>query len=571
MEHFKLKSLALLCALTLPQLANAQAKYIWTDKLGLQPQENCTVSTANSTRFFIANRNFADAKTAIRLLIQPEPFKQLAPARTLVEMLRPPEQNQRSFSRILSVPQNTPKAHLENAVFKRSEGYIKNSELQPIDDYVFEVITSSEKQFKTTFWQVVLNGRNYSTIVCDNGNEKKTYVTFNVFDTKNSSPMAQVSLATSDISILNNINVHTSVEAEKILALHHKQQQKDLKDLENTLVSPANALKQPHKLENVAIAPAKIKSFTPPAPTEKVETSKLKTVSSKPAPLKIAANKPLAIPPATEPVSNTPSSLIDHLICTEDGDLNIRNTNLDTIIFKAEKFEIVKIIQSFDGNRSASHVQVQFPGRNNRTGWAAKAYVQPKANCASYQVHLKENQSSKAASQIVKKTSGSIYSENCCLFPTTKRPLITYRTGVPSFNWRRGGGKRTHAASDLYRHNGDSVVAITDGSVIRNLYYFYQGVYALEVVHSGGQVVRYGEVLGKSIPGVSNGRKVKPGQLIARIGKTTCCDPMLHFELFSGAKKGSLSGGGKYKRRSDLMNPTEYLRRWEKKLFGTSY
>ena len=46
---------------------------------------------------------------------------------------------------------------------------------------------------------------------------------------------------------------------------------------------------------------------------------------------------------------------------------------------------------------------------------------------------------------------------------------------------------------------------------------------------------------------------------------------MLHFELFSGKGSGSLSGGGEYKRRWDLLNPTERLRKWEKAKFGSNY
>jgi hypothetical protein len=43
---------------------------------------------------------------------------------------------------------------------------------------------------------------------------------------------------------------------------------------------------------------------------------------------------------------------------------------------------------------------------------------------------------------------------------------------------------------------------------------------------------------------------------------------MLHFELYSGEKTGALkSKTGKYKRRSDLMNPTPYLLKWQEKVF----
>ena len=37
--------------------------------------------------------------------------------------------------------------------------------------------------------------------------------------------------------------------------------------------------------------------------------------------------------------------------------------------------------------------------------------------------------------------------------------------------------------------------------------------------------------------------------------------PMLHFEMYSGKASGSLGGnGGPYQRRSDLVNPTSWLK-----------
>jgi murein DD-endopeptidase MepM/ murein hydrolase activator NlpD len=104
--------------------------------------------------------------------------------------------------------------------------------------------------------------------------------------------------------------------------------------------------------------------------------------------------------------------------------------------------------------------------------------------------------------------------------------------------------------------------------VIRNLYYFYQGTYALEVKHAGGFIVRYGEITGKKAKEISEGGKVKQGQIVGYMGKVNskCCEPMLHFELYTGKKTGSLSQrgkGNKYHRRSDLVDPTKYLLRWE--------
>ena len=137
---------------------------------------------------------------------------------------------------------------------------------------------------------------------------------------------------------------------------------------------------------------------------------------------------------------------------------------------------------------------------------------------------------------------------------------------VRAFGSNRDGGARKHAAADLYRSKGDPIKAVTSGTVIRNTYFFYQGTYAIEVKHSGGFVVRYGELTGSS-PTRQN-QAVSVGQTVGYMGKTTCCTPMLHFELYSGKATGPLKGGGKYQRRSDLLNPTSYLKQWQANSFS---
>jgi murein DD-endopeptidase MepM/ murein hydrolase activator NlpD len=55
---------------------------------------------------------------------------------------------------------------------------------------------------------------------------------------------------------------------------------------------------------------------------------------------------------------------------------------------------------------------------------------------------------------------------------------------------------------------------------------------------------------------------VKRGQLIGYVGHLSIKVPsnMLHLEMYSNVNdKGTLSGGGKYKRRTDLIDPSNYL------------
>jgi murein DD-endopeptidase MepM/ murein hydrolase activator NlpD len=118
------------------------------------------------------------------------------------------------------------------------------------------------------------------------------------------------------------------------------------------------------------------------------------------------------------------------------------------------------------------------------------------------------------------------------------------------------------------------VVSVNSGKVIRAPYYFYQGTYALEVKHSDGKVVRYGEITGKKPTGVTLNSALTAGQVVVYVGKVNsgCCTPMLHFEMYAGTATGALTtSGNKFNRRSDLMDPTTYLSTWEKAKFGVSY
>ena len=134
----------------------------------------------------------------------------------------------------------------------------------------------------------------------------------------------------------------------------------------------------------------------------------------------------------------------------------------------------------------------------------------------------------------------------------------------------RGKG-RVHAAADLYGNQNENIFAVAPGQVIRGLYDFYFSTYALDVKHTGGFVVRYGEISGRRTILSSTGSKMKMGQAIAHMGQLIpkIRPPMLHFELYSGAKNGALNvpqnRRNGYGRRTDLLDPTRHLQRWESK------
>lgn len=149
-------------------------------------------------------------------------------------------------------------------------------------------------------------------------------------------------------------------------------------------------------------------------------------------------------------------------------------------------------------------------------------------------------------------------------FPLTFVPKESWHVRPRSFGAPRDGGRRKHAGCDLYAPVGTPIFAVADGTVTQ-FREFYLGTFALVVDH-GDLIVRYGEVQKGLAKGVKVGGKVKKGQRIASVGKLTGLDiSMIHFEMFTGKGRGELTQPrGKFRRRSDLMNPTEQLDTWAK-------
>lgn len=265
-----------------------------------------------------------------------------------------------------------------------------------------------------------------------------------------------------------------------------------------------------------------------------------------------------------------------NVVCISAEKLNVRSDDLSKIIFKARLGEPVKIFQSFSGNSKTAtlngetyrFIKVQFPEReesDQKVGWVAEMFIKHKSQCK----YLEEEEEALISRTPVENISG-LDDQKCCEFPTLKKPTHDFTSGARAFGAGRSGGKRKHAACDLYRELREPILSVAPGKVIRDRYHFYQGTYALEVVHSGGFVVRYGELDAKTVPGMNKGKEIKMSEKIGYMGKvnSNCCRPMLHFELFKGTATGGLSTGGSgFQRRSDLLNPTSYLLKWESEKF----
>jgi len=144
-------------------------------------------------------------------------------------------------------------------------------------------------------------------------------------------------------------------------------------------------------------------------------------------------------------------------------------------------------------------------------------------------------------------------------FPLKSRPVESFKTGMRRFGSNRSKGRK-HAGCDLYAPVGTPVYALDDGEVLKDLYAFYLGTYALEVKHPNF-VARYGE-LKSAAPSIKKGSKIKKGDLIGYIGELRGLNmSMLHLELYSGTATGPLTvrGNPPYQRRSDLIDPTNIL------------
>lgn len=154
------------------------------------------------------------------------------------------------------------------------------------------------------------------------------------------------------------------------------------------------------------------------------------------------------------------------------------------------------------------------------------------------------------------------------LFPLKVKPNGDFTTGEKAFRARRSQGKRLHAGCDLYVPVGTEVRAVGDGIVVAGPAEYYLGTYAIYVDH-GEFHVCYGEIQIKNPSGLKFGSKISKGQLIGYVGLLEeLSRSMLHFEMYKGTVEGKYSqrNNPPFNRRSDLMDPTDFLTRCLKTL-----
>jgi murein DD-endopeptidase MepM/ murein hydrolase activator NlpD len=146
-------------------------------------------------------------------------------------------------------------------------------------------------------------------------------------------------------------------------------------------------------------------------------------------------------------------------------------------------------------------------------------------------------------------------------FPIKYIPESRYTDEGRGFGAKRSNG-RLHAANDLLGKGGNEILAVGDG-VIKDYYEFYCGSFAIVVDH-GSFLVRYGEV-SMMAKDLKVGGHVKKGQVIGKMGVLCGLSSMLHFEKYKGTAKGELTDRNNppFQRRSDLVNPTSFLKATE--------
>lgn len=269
-------------------------------------------------------------------------------------------------------------------------------------------------------------------------------------------------------------------------------------------------------------------------------------------------------------LGNNKFNLFSHIVCSEAESVDVFNQDQSLVLFQTKTGEMVIPFQSFDGSSSKRirnsqdeeeiYQKVKFIEREapDNVGWIDKSIIELTSKCPYIETPDEDGEAEPEE-------------DASYVFPIIKQPTHPYDSGMRRFGARRGGGSRLHAANDLYREKNDAVVAIQGGEVIRALYPFYQGTFAIEIKHDSGKVVRYGEISAKKVAGrdLSVGSRVNKKDIVGFIGELNsgCCNPMLHFELYSGKGNGRLSdssSGNLYNRRWDLLDPTKLLKEWEK-------
>ncbi len=314
------------------------------------------------------------------------------------------------------------------------------------------------------------------------------------------------------------------------------------------------------------------------------------------------ADQPTVGKPDSASIGGVPVVSGNHetVICFEEGTAGVRSQNLTKVLFSlkaADSGTAVKVIQGFKNSKQTkkvdgktlTYINIHVEGKGD--GWVQEYLVKDKSLC---KLKSDSNQKNDGKKDDAKKDEtkndnggGTSVQTGGYIFPTLGRPRFSYVRGGPGsgqkwFGGRRNNGHRVHAGCDLYRPRGENLRAVGHGRIIRGAYHFFgkhckrcAQAYAVEQQLDDKRIIRYGET---ATSGNARVGEISRGQHIGTVSFTA----QLHYEMYSG--RGNPNQGltvmpackGRgcrptYERRSDLINPTSFLRNLEKATFGSSY
>lgn len=537
--------------------------YLWDNQEGLKSAQNCTVVPVQETRFKIS-QYFGNKKSDTENLRNKNGVRQSHLINgSLIKAIDGARKSNYEYIEVVGVNQD-PNVQTTRWFSERlDKGYLFDRSIEPIEDYVIRVKDVDEdvkfeglveQKVAGTYWKVLAD-QHYLGLKCIAQDNARDYLVFHVYDKeKATGPVARVGVYWDETNIFKSIETISSSKALEFLPTLEQDERLDL------IMEEAGGQHEHDDEVESEVGPK----------SEVIEEEEVDADVEISSEVDVETDETLNVKKDNE----VPTLMgLESVVCTSSSTLNVRNDQLNEVIFKARQGEKVKVFQAWgedsketeiDGEKY-QFVRVEFAEREESDqviGWVAAEYVKSKEDCPYTNGTVVQRNSDT-------KISG-LDDPKCCEFPTMKKVTHSFTSGMRRFNAGRSKGKRLHAACDLYRYKDEPIIAVAPGTVVRDRYYFYEGTYALEVRHSGGFIVRYGELTGKNVSGVSKNRSVKMGDRLGYIGvvNSGCCRPMLHFELYRGNKKGALTTKtNRYQRRSDLMDPTPYLLRWQSEKF----
>lgn len=572
------KTKGALCALsfTLSLSSYATPHLLWDNQEGLISAQNCSISELKEINLR-ASRYYGRGHKDTENLRNYNGVRQSHLVNSsIVKFVEGKSKRNYKKVEIVGVNSNT-SARVNRWFSERGDsGYLYHESILPMEDFVFK-ISKDHKAFSSDVVKenIALNENediylriaadsSYYKLECE-GKEARDYIIFRGYQKDHSDePLFLLGVSEQETSLLSDIHSIGKLQAKSIIADVGNEEIFSLGAVADNTTSE-ELVEQTDITDDIAQQEIAIEEKESEVATSEESIS---NSDSELAP-------EISVIPQARPddlIANATSSL-QQVVCIGTSTLNVRDESLDKVLFKAKLGEEVKVFQSWDGEELSkviggvtyNFLKVQFSSReeeDEKVGYVASSFVKSESDCR----YLENGKPVRNSSTQI----SGIDDTKCCDFPTMEKPTHSYTSGMRMFGSNRSSGERKHAACDLYRYKDEPIKSIAPGVVIRDLYYFYQGTYALEVKHSGGFIARYGEMTSFKAANVRKGRTLSMGQRIGRMGKvnSNCCRPMLHFELYKGNASGSLStSSGKYRRRSDLMNPTTYLKKWESEVF----